>query len=93
MYPELITDLIAFHNMYLYMMVAFSTGEMVKYMLYKVHMFDGVSKFELLNYQYAHIPALAVPLRPPLVSKVHILVTYLILISEIVYGLSARKAV
>jgi len=27
LYPELMTDLIAFHNMYLYMMVAFSTGE------------------------------------------------------------------
>jgi len=30
------TDLIAFHNMYLYMMVAFSTGEMDNYMLCKV---------------------------------------------------------
>jgi len=28
LYPELMTDLIAFHNMYLYMMVAFSTGKM-----------------------------------------------------------------
>jgi len=34
LYPELMTDLIAFHNMYLYMMVAFSTGEMKKYMFY-----------------------------------------------------------
>jgi len=34
LYPELMTDLIAFHNMYLYMMVAFSTGKIHEYMLF-----------------------------------------------------------